>query len=156
MTQDTPPGLEGVPVSCYSGSFRTWAFDNDLMAEFEDEIGESGFDDEFADEECNVEGTPKPEHFNIDTSPDRNTSMRSSFDGRTFAEIGVQTETMLSINSADVTWTPTCTSVGIGHLTRGGSRKASQLFVGNRTGQNSRWNCPWCVGYFVASITIDL
>ena len=38
MTQDTPPGLEAVPVSCYSGSFMTWAFDNDLMAEFEDEI----------------------------------------------------------------------------------------------------------------------
>ena len=38
MTQDTLPGLEGVPVSCYSGSFTTWAFDNDLMAEFEDKI----------------------------------------------------------------------------------------------------------------------
>ena len=40
MTQDAPPGLEVVPVSCCSGSFRMWAFNNDVMAEFEDEIGE--------------------------------------------------------------------------------------------------------------------
>ena len=83
MTQDTPPGLEAVPVSCYSGSFMTWAFDNDLMAEFEDEIGESGVDDEFVDEKCHVEGTPVTEHFDIDTSPDRSDSMHGSFDGRT-------------------------------------------------------------------------
>ena len=51
------------------------------------------------------------EHFNIGTSPDRNASMHSSFDGRTFTEIGIQTETTLSINAADLTWTPTCTSV---------------------------------------------
>ena len=76
--QDTPPGLEGVPVSCYSGSFRTWAFDNDLMAEFEDEMGESGYDDEFVDEECKAEGTPKTEHFNIDISPDRSTSTHTA------------------------------------------------------------------------------
>ena len=50
MTHDTPPGLEAVPVSFYSGSFMTWAFDNDLMAEFEDEIRESGVGDEFVDE----------------------------------------------------------------------------------------------------------
>ena len=111
MMQDTPPGLEGVPVSCYSGSFRTWAFDNDLMAEFEDEIGESGFDDEFVDEECKVEGTPKTEHFNIDISPEINTSTHSNFDDRTFAEIGIQTETTLSITAADIIWTPTITSV---------------------------------------------
>ena len=37
--------------------------------------------------------------------------MHSSFDGCTFAEIGIQTETTLSTNSADITWTPTCTSV---------------------------------------------
>ena len=74
VIQDTPPGLEPVPVSCYSGSFMTWSCDNDL-AEFEDEIGESGVDDEFVDEECHVEGTLMTEHFCIDTSPDRNTSM---------------------------------------------------------------------------------
>ena len=82
MTQDTPPGLEGVPVSCYSGSFRTWPSDNNLMAEFEDEIEEPEYDDEFVDEECNVEGTPKTEHFNIDASPDRNNSTHSNFDAR--------------------------------------------------------------------------
>ena len=26
-----PPGLEPVPVSCYSGSFMTWSFDHDVM-----------------------------------------------------------------------------------------------------------------------------
>ena len=36
MKQDTSPGLEAVPVSCYSGSFKTWAFDNDFMAELDD------------------------------------------------------------------------------------------------------------------------
>ena len=66
------------------------------MAEFEDEIAESGYDDEFVDEECNVDGTSKTEHFNIDVSPDRNTSTHSTFDKRTFAEIGIQTETTLS------------------------------------------------------------
>ena len=111
MTQDTLPGLEGVPVSCFSGSFRTWAFDNGLMADFEDEIGEPEYDDEFVDEECNVEGAPKTEDFDIDVSPDRNTSTHFNFDNRTFAEIGVQTETTLSINAADITWIPTCTSV---------------------------------------------
>ena len=39
------------------------------------------------------------------------TSTHSNFDDRTFAEIGIQTETTLSINAADITWTPTCTSV---------------------------------------------
>ena len=74
MTQDTPPGLERVPVSCYIGSCKTWAFDNELMAEFEDaEIGESGLDDEFVDEGCKVEGTPKTEHFNIDIPLENNT-----------------------------------------------------------------------------------
>ena len=58
MTHDTPPGLEAVPVSCYSGSFMTWAFDNDLMAEFEDDIGESGVDDEFVDEIAMSRGRP--------------------------------------------------------------------------------------------------
>jgi hypothetical protein len=33
-TCDTPPGLEPVPVSCYSGSFMTWSFDHDVMEEF--------------------------------------------------------------------------------------------------------------------------
>ena len=55
MTQDSPPGLEAVPVSCYSRSFRTRAFDNDSMAEFEDsEVEESGFDDELVPQECEV------------------------------------------------------------------------------------------------------
>ena len=48
------------------------------------------------------------EHFNIDTP---NTSTHGNFDDHTFSEIGIQTETTLSINSADITWTPTCTSV---------------------------------------------
>ena len=69
MTQDTPPVFEAVPFSCYSGSFRTWAFDNDIMAEFEDsEVEESGFNDEFVPEECEAEESiSKTEHFNIDT-----------------------------------------------------------------------------------------
>ena len=79
-----------------------WSFDNDLMAEFEDAIEESGVDDEFVDEKCHVEGTPMTEHFNIDTSPDRNTSMHGNFDGCTFTEIGIQIETTLSINAADI------------------------------------------------------
>lgn len=58
VTHDTPPGLKVVPVSRYSGSFMTWAFDDDRMAEFEDNIGESGVDDEFVDESRNVEGAP--------------------------------------------------------------------------------------------------
>ena len=34
MTQDTPPGLEVVPVCCCSGLFRTLVFENDIVAEF--------------------------------------------------------------------------------------------------------------------------
>ena len=89
MTQGTPPGLEAVPVSCYSGFFRTWAFDNDIMAEFENsKVEESGFDDEFVPEECE-DNSPKTEHFNIDTSPEKD-HMHSDFDDRTFAEIGTR------------------------------------------------------------------
>ena len=138
MTQDTPPGLEAVPISCYSGSFMTWAFDNDLMAVFEGKIGESGVDDELDDEKCNVEGTPMTEHFNIDISPDRNTSMHSSFDGRTFTEIGIQTETTLSINSADITWTPTCTSV----ISSGTSTRPEYPFWSARSSLRSAMSCP--------------
>ena len=61
-TCDVPPGLEPVPVSCYSGSFMTWSF-NDVMEEFESEIDDS----ESVDERCHVEGTPVTEHFKIDT-----------------------------------------------------------------------------------------
>ena len=70
----------------------------------------SGVYDEFVDEKCHVEGTLMTEHFNIGTSPDRDNSTRGSFDNRTFCEIDVQTETTLSINAADINWTPTCTS----------------------------------------------
>ena len=89
----------------------TWSFDDDIMAEFEDEIGESGVDDEFVDEKRNVEGTPMTEHFDIDTSPDRDASTHGSCYKRPFSEIGGQTATTLSMNSADMTWIPTCTSV---------------------------------------------
>ena len=65
MTQVTPPGLEAVPVSCYSESFRTWAFDNDLIAEFDAEDN----NDEYRDEDDeNFED--HIEHCFIDLSPD--------------------------------------------------------------------------------------
>ena len=101
--------MEAVPVSCCSVSFRTWAFDNDIMAEFEDsEVEDPGFDDEFVCEKCEVEESiAKTEHFNIETSPEKETSRHSNFDDRTFADIGIQTETTLSLTAADVTWTPT-------------------------------------------------
>ena len=69
------------------------------MEEFEDETGDSEVGDESVDENCNVEGTPMTEHFKIDTP---NTSTHGNFDDRTFSEIGIQTETTLSVNSADI------------------------------------------------------
>ena len=110
MPQDTLPSLEAVPVSCYSGSFRTWATDNDMMAELEDsEVEESRFDDEFFPEEVELaESMFETDHYNIDTSP--KTSRRSKLDDRTLAEIGIQTESTLSLTAADVTWTPTIKS----------------------------------------------
>ena len=47
----------------------------------------------------------KTEHYNIDTLPE--TSRHSNVDDRTFADIGIQTETVLSLSAADVKWAPT-------------------------------------------------
>ena len=46
MTQATPPGLEAVPGSCNSGSFRTWVFENDIIPDLE----QSEADDELISE----------------------------------------------------------------------------------------------------------
>ena len=98
----------------------TWSFDHDVMEEFENEIGDSEDGDESVDERCNVEGTPMTEHFKIDT-PD--TSNHGNFDDRTFSEIGTQTETTLSVNSADIIWTPHMQH----HYCRAGSRGHAEL-----------------------------
>ena len=47
----------------------------------------------------------KTENYNIDTSPE--TSRHSNVDDRTFVEIGIRSETTLSLTAADATWTPT-------------------------------------------------
>ena len=105
MTQATPPGLEAVLASCYHGSFRTWSFENDIMAEFEgSQVEESEFDEDFIPEQ-REDNSLKTEHYFIDHSPE--TSKQSNSEDRTVTEIRVQTETTLSLTAADVKWTPT-------------------------------------------------
>ena len=58
MTRAAPPGLEEVPVSCYSGLFRTWAFENGIMAEHET----SEVDDEILPEQ-REDNSLKTEHY---------------------------------------------------------------------------------------------
>ena len=104
MAQDTPPGLEVVPVSCYSGSFRTWAFDHDLIAEFDAEDN----DDDYGDEDDEIfeflDNTDQTEHFFIDQSPDN--SKICDPESRVLVDCAVQTDITLSINAANIKWTP--------------------------------------------------
>ena len=64
VAQDRPPGLEVVPVSCFGGSFRTWAFDHDLIAECDAEDK----NDEYCDGE-EEDYDDNAEHYFIDQSP---------------------------------------------------------------------------------------
>ena len=68
MTQAAPPGLEAVPVSCYSGSFRIWSSENDIVAERE----QLEADDEsiFEHDSASEDGASKTEHFFIDQPPE--------------------------------------------------------------------------------------
>ena len=88
MTWTSPPGMEVVPFSCYSGSFRTWAFDNDIISEYKAlEVV-----DDFIPEQ-REDSSLRAGHYFRDTSPE--TSKHSISDNHTFAEIVVQTETTL-------------------------------------------------------------
>ena len=83
MTQDTPPGLEAVPVSCYSGSFRTWAFVKDLIPE----LDMSEADDHEYKHEDNDNFDDHVEHYFIDQSPDN--SKIDDTDNRTFVDCAI-------------------------------------------------------------------
>ena len=54
--------------------------------------------------------SPRPSISTSTLRLSKNNSRHSHFDDRTFAEIGIQTETTLSL-TADIAWTPTITSV---------------------------------------------
>ena len=62
--------MKAVLVSCCSGLFRTWSFENDIMAEFEEsEVEESEVDEELIPDQHQDNGL-KTEHYNIDFSPE--------------------------------------------------------------------------------------
>ena len=100
MTQDTPPGLEAVPVSCYSGSFRTWAFDNDLIPE----LDMSEADDHEYKHEDDENFEDNVDHYFIDQSSDD--SKIGDTENRIFVDCAIQTDVALSLTAANIKWTP--------------------------------------------------
>ena len=95
MPQAPPPCLDAVPVSCYSGSFRTWGFENDTIPDLET----SEADDELISEHSE-HCKSSAEHFFIGQSPE----IRKQHDSedRKFADWSVQTEVTLSLNDSDI------------------------------------------------------
>ena len=103
---DHSSSVEAVPFSCYSGSFKTWSFENDIIPDLEkSEADDEEFlveQEEFISEQSRYQ---TPEHFSIGKSPDIDYTVHH--EGRTFADCSVQTELQLSLTAADIMWTPT-------------------------------------------------
>ena len=113
------PGLQGVPVSCYTSSFAAWTFSNTIIPDLDESEDDNDDGDDDVEE---VETLPR--HFFIDRSPDRQPTEPAE---RTFAEVGIQTELSLSLSASDIRWTPTINETFNHHSARDDITEFSNL-----------------------------